>query len=280
MTNRLDIAKAYGEYEKTKDWGKVKAGLIYTCNGGWIDLGHAQPANSRLSIGAVNLWKQMEAEAGTAPKWECDPANYAGASMAAANYGMPVMPPLQCIWDSAHRFPDGSEGFVVRYRQDHGALYHGLGKSLGVEGVYVVKKGLLQKRKKAIALSIFMAVSRRFETFQSWFSFATDSGFSQDDLVSNLVGFYIGIGEMTRAEAIALLHPVSREAAEAIWDRSGPVGQNKNRSWTPQLQPSWVSDPAARECRDECAAQPKELPAEFRAIKPAEPGVDFFLARV
>ena len=38
-----------------------KYGLIYTCNCGWIDLGHLNPENKRKEIGATNLWKQINA---------------------------------------------------------------------------------------------------------------------------------------------------------------------------------------------------------------------------
>jgi len=42
-----------------------KKGLIYTCNCGWIDLGHmSSPQEPRIEIGATNLWRQINEEIG------------------------------------------------------------------------------------------------------------------------------------------------------------------------------------------------------------------------
>ena len=58
-----------------------------------------------------------------------------------------------------------------------------------------------------------------FETFQesaSMGEWLTKSGFSQDDLVSNLIGFYIGIGKLDRMKILKTCHPVSDETAQRV----------------------------------------------------------------
>lgn len=52
MANRSDIVD--GTDPKVYSLSK---GLIYTCNAGWIDLGHLNPCGSGREIGAANLWR-------------------------------------------------------------------------------------------------------------------------------------------------------------------------------------------------------------------------------
>ena len=86
--------------------------------------------------------------------------------------------------------------------------------------------------------------------------------------MSNLIGFYIAVGEVTKEEAIRLAHPVSRATAEAIWNQQGAVGSNKNRTFHPQF----LEGSAQTVLGDECAGQPKQFPAQFQRIKPAQEG--------
>ncbi|WP_282177399.1 hypothetical protein [Vibrio nereis] len=122
-----------------------------------------------------------------------------------------------------------------------------------------------------VALSIFMEVSVKFESFQMLLSAVTDSGYSQEDLVSNLVGFYIGIGLIQKEEAIRLCHPVSKETALEIWDREGAVGENKNREWTPRYATN-TGRYTKTQCIDECILSEVGFPSEFSSIKPARKG--------
>lgn len=64
--------------------------------------------------------------------------------------------------------------------------------STRVAAQWMVKKGLSIETKRSIAFSIMYCVSLEFETLQSnsFFSRFSDSGFSCEDLVSNLLGFY------------------------------------------------------------------------------------------
>jgi hypothetical protein len=55
MSKRKDILKNISKGDTPAD----ERGLIYTCNCGWLDLGHlSSPQEPRIEIGATNLWKQ------------------------------------------------------------------------------------------------------------------------------------------------------------------------------------------------------------------------------
>jgi hypothetical protein len=120
-------------------------------------------------------------------------------------------------------------------------------------------------QKLQVALAIYIDVSLYFESSQdSWLSRAatrTDSGFSEEDLVSNLIGFYRAAYPNFNVDRIC--HPVSVEASQKIWDEHGAMGGNKNRRFTPHLYPC-----------DECKSTPR-FPHEFQTIKPARRG-EFF----
>jgi len=107
-----------------------------------------------------------------------------------------------------------------------------------------------------------MEVSNLFEGFQSNFPWNvhTNSKFSQEDLVSNLLGFHIAIGDYTREQVLTLCKKVSKDTALAIWDREDSVEENKNRTFTPAL---------AKETGHECADSKKISPEEFQKIRPA-----------
>ncbi|MET1080630.1 MAG: hypothetical protein ABWY06_21675 [Pseudomonas sp.] len=246
-----------------------KYGLIYTCRAGWIDLGHLNPSNPRIEIGAENLWKQLTHEGPAIVDAACGPAPFmaSGLQTLAHHLGKPE----RCSSDPAYKFPDGKTGFQVVFRQDH-AGYPG---KPGCEGRYIVKHGLRDDQKRQIALAIFMEVSHRFESFQSALSLVTNSGYSQEDLVSNLIGFYIGIGEIEKLAALRLCHPVSAATAYKIWDREGAVGANKNTQWQPRYASSTVLIDE-QQCRDECALVPKGFPDAFTRLQPAIKGSHFY----
>jgi hypothetical protein len=242
-----------------------KSGLVYTCSCGWIDLGHLNPTNIRMEIGAANLWTQLKNEGKPAIDQRCGPAPAGSNSMRVISHRL--RKPDHCDDDPRFTFPDGNKGFFVRLRQDH-ARYPG---KPGREGRYAVKYGLTPEQKKQVGLSIFMAVSHRFENLQRFFNFITDSGYSQEDLVSNLIGYYIGVGEITKLKALKLCHPVSAETAYKIWDTEGTVGKNKNTQWKPLYAKSTYRE-NANQCIDECGVIKREMPRVFRRIKPAIEG--------
>jgi hypothetical protein len=130
---------------------------------------------------------------------------------------------------------------------------------------YSLTARLTRAQVKSVALGVFMSVSKDFEGMQDnvyWRQF-TDSGFSAEDLVSNLIGFYRAV-EAPR-DFIALCEPVSREEALYVWDTYGAVGQNKNRDFSPYLYPT---NPSSR-----LGPLRISLPPFLRTITAEPPGV-------
>lgn len=182
--------------------------LAYTCRCGWLDLGHMNPASHRPNEGAVSLWDQVRREAG--PR--------------------------------SHAAPGG---FKVQYQQTHAKRKFGVTVRDGVYRSYWVKAGLSAAEQRAVALAIFMEVSVGFEALQdNWlYRRVTDSGFSAEDLVSNLIGFYAAVDPTL--DPRALCGVVSVAASLAVWDAHGPVGQHKNRGFLPLLFPCPECPPKA-----------------------------------
>ena len=163
--------------------------LIYTCNCGWIDLGHLQSVESHRNryASAAYLWKDILHERGIG-------------------------------------IPGHSDSHLIQYKQSMGRF----GLTQEFAKFYLVKKGLSLSAKRSVALAIFMEVSMGFESLQASMSLLTDSGFSQEDLVSNLIGFYMVVhGALDWKN---LCKPVSTEASLAVWDANGPVGSHKTKS--------------------------------------------------
>jgi hypothetical protein len=236
------------------NWTKT-SGILYTCNAGWIDLGHLNPRSSRPEIGAANLWRQVSKQGQPAVDPSCE-------RLVSGFEDLPR--PFYCF----DQFPDGQRGHLVRYRQDQTRA------RVGIENYYIVRPGLTVAEQRSVALAIFQEVSLQFEAMQlavEW-TRVTNSGFSREDLISNLIGFYIGVGVTTQADAVRLCHPVSKKAAQAIWQRDGALGvrQNKNRNWQPKLADTAVLLDKA--VTDECAMEPRVFPKLFTTIRPATNG--------
>lgn len=163
--------------------------------------------------------------------------------------------------ETGTRSKDG-KGFKVTYGQSMSKFH----LRARISNDYYVRVGLSQSEKESVALSIFLETSFQFEAFQSRFpySWATKSGFSAEDLVSDLLSFYRAVKPGT--DFLLLAQPVSKEAALKIWDSYGDVGDNKNYSPVPYLYP-------CPECQGVsmgpvCA----QLPSFLRTITPATKG--------
>jgi hypothetical protein len=170
----------------------TRYGLVYTCNCGWVDVGHASPQASRPTEGAINLWQAIQDEAGELSQnglWH------------RVNYSITMTK-----WE------------------------------IGERRSVAVRRGLSQAQKESVALNILTQVSHDFEELQSsWpISWRTDSGYSVEDLVSNLIGFYRAVKGV---DWVKECQPVSKAAAQYLWKRFGPVGETKNRTFRPRLLP-------------------------------------------
>lgn len=154
--------------------------------------------------------------------------------------------------------PDGY--FLIRYNQMMGRPYF----KVGTYRSFYIKKGLSLNDKKSVALSVFLEVSHAFESMQAdWFwSRFTNSGFSEEDLVSDLIGFYRAVNQ--GPQYISLCKPVSKSTALQLWDKYGPVGNNKNHVPVPYIYPLPPSE-----------GKPKHvpLPQVLRSIRPAKKGI-------
>lgn len=251
-------------------------GLVYTCNLGWLDLGHMNPREVRPNAGASALWRQIQSGGpdASAP-WCAWPYGRASCGPGPGNAARGIDMPVAARRDTTIRFPDGGTGFKIVSTQQMGKRL-GLGMAVrsSYQREYVVRHRLGELQKRSVALAVFMEVSLGFERMQGKFPFGFVSGgssFSLEDLVSNLVGFYIAIGTVTKAHVLDAARPVSKAAALAIWDRDGSVGSRKSREFTPQLTPDSGYDDG-HACRDDCIGQPRLFPAFLASITPAAKG--------
>lgn len=175
-----------------------KYGLVYTEELGWIDLGHAQGQDARIlkkKIGARTFFNIL--------RW--------------------ISWLVFSCWLSSGN--GNSE------------------KILGVDltfhtGVYtkvMVRSCLSPTLKARVALTLMYGTAKRFEAWQNSFIFNwyTDSGFSAEDLVSDLIGFYRVFG--TGPDPLLLAKPLSYTKALQIWDTYGAPGNFKNTEFTPFL---------------------------------------------
>lgn len=99
-----------------------------------------------------------------------------------------------------------------------------------------IKRGRTYSERKSIALAMMMSLARKFEGLQSSFplSLTTDSGFSGEDLVSDLLGFHRVVSIQNPFD---LLRPVSKADALKRWDYYGKIGSWKNETFIPILFP-------------------------------------------
>lgn len=92
---------------------------------------------------------------------------------------------------------------------------------------------------------MMMNMARKFETFQGSFpnNLVTDSGFSGEDLVSDLPGFY---RVFSIQNLFPMLRPLSKDEALKRWDYYGKIGNWKNETFQPLLFPDPEKFPNAR----------------------------------
>jgi hypothetical protein len=177
--------------------------LSYTRRCGWVDWGHALP------FSAEDLKKQIDTE----------------------QSGLATIDRLQITLD-------GAPAYVVSYGQEMGRF------NIKVSAVahWVVRKGLSREQRRSAALGIYMAASHRFERLQGDlpYSLVSNSSYSLEDLVSNLIGFYAEFEKVPIARMRTICGEVSVDESLHIWDTYLPdgVGGMKNRSFTPRLFPT------------------------------------------
>jgi hypothetical protein len=186
-----------------EDITKTPARLAYSCQCGWLDLGHMDPKSHREHEGAQSLWEQVSKKTGQQSKQD-------------------------------------ARGFKVVYQQTHAKF----AVRDGFTGTYWVSGNLSEPESRSVALAIFMEVSKGFEARQSnWFyKKLTDSGFSAEDLVSNLIGFYKVL--QPSLDVPKTCGVVSPADSVAIWEKHGAIGSHKNKTFKPLLFPCTACAPA------------------------------------
>jgi len=128
----------------------------------------------------------------------------------------------------------GKEFYDVRYAQGMTSPFR-LFRS-GKVMTWSIRRGRPYWEHKSIALAMMMTMARKFEAFQGVFpnNVVTDSGFSGEDLVSDLLGFYRVVSVQNPFD---MLRPVSKEEALKRWDYYGKIGNWKNETFQPLLFP-------------------------------------------
>jgi hypothetical protein len=209
--------------------------LSYTCRAGWVDWGHASaegPARFKRNLIAEKsfpgnpLWHNVQVEIDT---------------------GMGRVP-----------------AFIIQHQEE--MTKFGLTAKAG--HLWAVQKGLTMQQREQVAFRIFMDTSMSFEAMQSSFPYVlfTDSGFSGEDLVSNLIGFYRAfrlnhIGRTDSTPVRRWLGEVSLQESLHIWDqylsKHGGLGAMKNKTTIPQ---QFKTDA----CKGNCS-----FPPELASIRPA-----------
>ncbi len=140
-----------------------------------------------------------------------------------------------CLDQMTRGEASGQPYYLVEYQQTMQKLRFSTGRC----SRWNIKRGRSLSERHSITLALMMETAIAFENWQSmpFFSWYTDSGFSAEDLVSDLLGFY----KVVRPQNYwPWLKIVSKEAALRRWDYYGALGSFKNRGFNPLLFP----DPA------------------------------------
>lgn len=177
--------------------------VSYTRRCGWVDWGHALPRN------ATRLLRQIWSEQ----------AQIGALSRVDVTF-------------------ENERAYLLTFGEDMTKL----GLSATSEHHWVVKKGLPRQARESVALGIFLVASHEFETLQSSspYSWFTPSGFSGEDLVSDLIGFYAALRHIPLVRMRQICGEVSVAESYRIWDKHLPngLGGLKNRTFRPILFPT------------------------------------------
>jgi hypothetical protein len=176
---------------------KTDFGIVYTCDAGWVDVGHAGPG------AATQLWALIRSERG-----EMSPD------------GLWFRVPFQeCMgrkkWGMWYVWACEGEDFGVRY-------------GLSISQKESVALGIFLRVSRN-----FEAMQGTWP--QSMIPSSAASSFSAEDLISDLIGFYRVV--RPGPSYVKMAGPVSKADAERVWDTWGAAGSYKNRELKPILFP-------------------------------------------
>lgn len=157
----------------------------------------------------------------------------------------------------------GENSAGAYYKVEYSQKMYAFEKKIGT-GKFIrwqIKKGLSLDEIHSIVLSMMFACSATFENYQSqwFFSWHTDSGFSGEDLTSDLLGFYRVLYPGKYQERLKL---ISKKDALKRWDYYGPIGKYKNKGFLPLLFPDPDKNPAINK------PVQGELPSFMKLVQP------------
>jgi len=157
----------------------------------------------------------------------------------------------------------------------------------GVSRYAVVRRHTSLQENKEVALGIFMELTEQFEAYQGSAFFGLEerifhSSFAEEDLPSNLIGFYVALdlvspnGKQDIRISLEQLKAMVRPICDApdndkddiywsldIWDEDYRC--EKNRTWRPRLVSSCVID-------SRCLPD-RGWPAQYSSIRPQPPAI-------
>lgn len=263
MGSRSDIENRQGN----------SRGLTYTCNCGWLDLGHMDPTSSQPFVGANDLWRQLkDATTATHCAYTLTPRGPVALPGWKIDLYRPVDDDVACYQPGLFQMalmgiskPFFGPGFVVNFTQQVEKVH------VGYHGRYLVRPGLPDDVKKRIALTIMLEVSYGLEDLQHSAGLFTDSGYAADDLTANVIGLLIAMGEVTLEEALASCHEVSKSTALYLWDnRERGLHRDYDRPilHADTSRPSGTNHDGTTLMIDECAGQPRKPPDFLTRIEP------------
>jgi hypothetical protein len=149
-----------------------------------------------------------------------------------------------------------------------------------IGGLAVVRKDLSRQARQQVALGIFMNLEEQVEDAQlaiEKLTFGlTRSGYSLEDLPSNLISFYVAwmtAGGITMDQLKAIVKPRCHVLDETdsleIFEALDPTGffYEKNRQWAPlDIPESWCNVQGIIE--EKCEGVDRSWPPEFSATVP------------
>jgi hypothetical protein len=105
--------------------------------------------------------------------------------------------------------------------------------SVGSGDAFFIKYDLSPSEQEMVALAIFKEISIKFESMQNSFPFylATDSGFSEEDLPSDLIAFYMTVKGYSKGEIEKMCAIQNAASSREVWKATGGLGNN--RRWKP-----------------------------------------------
>ena len=228
----------------------------YSCNCGWIDWRHAGPHQGSLVYRAVETIQNKESK-----------------------------------YSTFFLGPEFGAG---------GEIIDGLYGRLGIDGMILINSNLTRQEQLAVALGIFISVQNLVEAGQAGQAGTSSfypgggpasivaaqnpaSSFSEEDLMSNLIGFYMGLHQegdslgMSRQEIEQKCDVLDRggsstrraEINEQILEEYDSFKQVKD--WGRPRLDGWNGFIEERGCPTLACKQPRRIPAEFLRITPTAP---------